>query len=75
MNNFNNNETNNNSNNNFEGGFIMTTGTILTVKDFAEVVKVAMEAHFGQDYRVTVQSVNKNNGVTLVGMSWKKKHT
>lgn len=39
MNNFNNNETNNNSNNNFEGGFIMTTGTILTVKDFAEVVK------------------------------------
>ena len=75
MNNFNNNETNNNSNNNFEGGFIMTTGTILSVKDFAEVVKVAMEAHFGQDYRVTVQSVNKNNDVTLVGISILSKGT
>ena len=53
----------------------MTTGTILTVKDFAEVVKVAMEAHFGQDYRVTVQSVNKNNGVTLVGISIMSKGT
>lgn len=53
----------------------MTTGTILTVKDFAEVTKVAMEAHFGQDYRVTIQEVTKNNGVTRMGISIMAKST
>ena len=71
-NNFNNGATNNNSNN---GGFIMVHGTIITMRIFAETVKTAMEAHYGADYRVTVQDVNKNNGLVLTGITILKKNS
>lgn len=71
-NNFNNGATNNNSSN---GGFIMVHGTITTMRIFAETVKSAMEAHYGEDYRVTVQDVNKNNGLVLTGITILKKNS
>ena len=76
MNNFNNNGTDNNSNNNNNsnnGGFIMTQGTITTMEAFAGTVKTAVEAHYGESYSVTVQDVNKNNGLVLTGITVLKK--
>lgn len=67
-NNFNNRATNNNSNSN-NGGFIMSQGTIITIEIFADTVKTAMEAYYGDDYAVTVQKVHKNNGVVLTGLT------
>lgn len=63
----NNGATNNNNSNN--GGFIMTTGTIRTMEAFAGTVKVAMEAHFGKDYKVQIQEVIKNNDLHLTGLT------
>ena len=54
-NNFNNGATNNNSNN---GGFIMAQGTLTTMEAFAGTVKTVMGAHYGDEYRVTVQDVH-----------------
>ena len=76
MNNFNNNGTDNNSNNNNNsnnGGFIMAQGTITTMEAFAGTVKSAMEAYYGEDYRVSVQEVKKNNGLVLTGLTILKK--
>lgn len=67
-NNFNNGAANNNNNSN-NGGFIMAQGTIITVEAFAGTVKTAMEAHYGDEYRITIQSVNKNNGLVLTGIT------
>ena len=75
-NNFYNNGTNNNSNNSNNsnnGGFIMAQGTITTVEAFAGTIKTAMEVNFGEDYRVSVQEVNKNNGLVLTGLTILKK--
>ena len=66
-NNFNNGAANNNNNSN-NGGFIMAQGTLTTMEAFAGTVKTAMEAHYGEGYRVTVQDVNKNNGLVLTGI-------
>ena len=74
MNNFNSNATNNNSNNNSNnGGFIMTQGTITTMEAFAGTVKTAMEVTYGEDYKVSVQEVKKNNGLVLTGLTILKK--
>lgn len=74
MNNFKNNGTDNNSNNNSNnGGFIMTQGTIRTMEAFAGTVKSAMEVTYGEDYRVSVQEVKKNNGLVLTGLTILKK--
>ena len=67
-NNFNNGATNNNSNNG-KGDFIMTTGTIGTMEAFAGTVKSAMEAYFGEDYKVQVHTVVKNNDLHLTGLT------
>lgn len=70
----NNNATNNNSNNNSNnGGFIMTQGTITTMEAFADTIKAAMEVTYGEDYRVSVQEVKKNNGLVLTGLTILKK--
>ena len=47
----------------------MAQGTIITVEAFAGTVKTAMEAHYGDEYRITIQSVNKNNGLVLTGIT------
>lgn len=67
-NNLNNGAANNNNNSN-NGGFIMAQGTLTTMEAFAGTVKTAMEAHYGEVYRVTVQDVNKNNGLVLTGIT------
>ena len=72
-NNFNNGAANNNNNSN-KGRFIMTQGTLTTMEAFAGTVKTAMEAHYGADYKVTVQDVQKNNGLVLTGITILKKH-
>lgn len=51
----------------------MAQGTITTMEVFAGTVKTAMEAHYGDDYRVTVQDVQKNNGLVLTGITILKK--
>ena len=71
-NNFNNGAANNNNNSN-NGGFIMAQGTLTTMEAFAGTVKTAMEAHYGADYKVTVQDVQKNNGMVLTGITILKK--
>lgn len=71
-NNFNNGAANNNNKSN-NGGFIMAQGTITTMEAFAGTVKTAMEAHYGNDYRVSVQDVQKNNGLVLTGITILKK--
>lgn len=49
--------------------FIMTTGTIKTMEAFAGMVKSAMEAYFGKDYKVQVHTVVKNNDLHLTGLT------
>lgn len=71
-NNFNNGATNNNNNSN-NGGFIMAQGTLTTMEAFAGTVKTAIEAHYGDEYRVTVQDVHKNNNLVLTGITILKK--
>lgn len=71
-NNFNNGTANNNNNSN-NGGFIMAQGTITTMEAFAGTIKTAMEVNYGEDYKVLVQEVNKNNGLVLTGISILKK--
>lgn len=71
-NNFNNGTTNNNNNSN-NGDFIMTQGILISMEAFAGTVKAAMEVNYGEDYKVLVQNVNKNNGLVLTGISILKK--
>lgn len=51
----------------------MAQGTLTTMEAFAGTVKTAMEFYYGKDYRVTVQDVNKNNGLVLTGITILKK--
>ncbi len=67
-NNFNNNAANNNFNSE-NGGFIMSTGTIKTMEAFVGTVKSAMEVYFGEDYKVQVHTVIKNNDLQLTGLT------
>lgn len=67
-NSMNNGATNNNDNSN-NGGFIMATGTIKGMEVFAGTVKTAMEAYFGEDYKVQVHKVVKNNDIILTGLT------
>ncbi len=69
MNNNFNNEAANNNNNSENGGFIMSTGTIKTMEAFAGTVKSAMEVYFGEDYKVQVHNVIKNNDRHLTGLT------
>lgn len=64
-NNFTNGAANNNDNRN--GGFIMGTGTIRTLKDFAGVVKTAFEMRYPES-RIEVHEVTKTNGLVLTGL-------
>lgn len=73
INNYFNNEAANNNNNSNNGGFIMTRGTLRTMDAFAGTVKIAMKAHYGDDYKVTVQNITKNNGMVLTGITILKK--
>ena len=59
INNYFNNEAANNNNNSNNGGFIMAQGTLTTMEAFAGTVKTAMEVYYGEDYRVSVQDVQK----------------
>ncbi len=68
MNNNFNNGNGNRDNNNTNGGFIMSTNTIKTVKDFSEVVKVAFEMRY-PEAKVRVQEVQKNNNLVLTGLA------
>lgn len=47
---------------------IFTNGTIEGMNAFADTVKCAMEAYYGEEYKVTVQKVVKNNNTTLTGL-------
>jgi len=49
--------------------FIMTTGTINGMENFADTVKTAMELCYGDGVKVVVHDVRKNNGVTLKGLT------
>ena len=73
-NNFNNGTNNNSNNNEFNfGGIVMMNGTITTKEAFVGTVKSAMEVTYGEDYRVSVQEVKKNNGLVLTGLTILKK--
>ncbi len=69
MNNNFNNEAANNNFNSGNGGFIMSTGTIKTMEVFAGTVKRAIEVYFGEDYKVQVHTVIKNNDRHLTGLA------
>lgn len=49
--------------------FIMTNGTINGMDAFADTVRAALEICYGNDVKVVVQDVRKNNGVTLTGVT------
>lgn len=51
----------------------MAQGTLTTMEAFAGTVKTVMEAHYGDEYRVTVQDVHKNNNLVLTGITILKK--
>ena len=51
----------------------MAQGTITTMEAFAGTVKSAMEVTYGEDCRVSVQEVKKNNGLVLTGLTILKK--
>lgn len=67
-NDFNNNGANNNHNGR-NGGFMMATGTIKTKEVFAETVKTVMDAVYGNECKVRVQEVTKNNSLRLTGLT------
>lgn len=73
MNNYFNNEAANNNNHSNNGGFIMTQGTLTTMEAFAGTVKTAMQTYYGDDYRVTIQDLHKNNNLVLTGITILKK--
>ncbi len=58
-----------NNNDSSKGDFIMSTGTIKGLEVFAEVVKGAMEHHFGEAYKVQTNDIVKNNGVKSMGLT------
>lgn len=45
-----------------------TNGTIKGMEAFADTVKCAMEAYYGEEYKVNIQKVVKNNNTTLTGL-------
>ena len=47
----------------------MTNRTIRTMEAFVGTVKSAMEAYFGDEYKVQVNTVVKNNGLHLTGLT------
>ena len=49
--------------------FIMTNGTINGMKAFADTVQVSLELYYGNDVKVVVDNVQKNNNVTLTGVT------
>ena len=65
--NLNNGATDNNDSS--KGDFIMSTGMINDLGVFAELVKGAMELHFGEAYRVQTSDIVKNNSVHLTGLT------
>jgi len=69
MNNFMNNGATNNNGKSNNGGFIMATGTIRTMDVFADIIKQAMELHFGKGYKVEIHKVVKNNDTHLTGLT------
>ncbi len=54
--------------NNMNGGFIMSTGTIKTVEDFAQMAKEAFGAEY-PECEVEVRKVTENNGLVLTGLA------
>lgn len=69
MNNSMNNGATSNNNSNNGGKFIMTNGTIKGMEAFAGTVKSAMEAYYGDEYSVQVNTVVKNNDLHLTGLT------
>lgn len=49
--------------------FIFKNGTINGMKAFAETVQIALELYYGDDVKVVVDDVHKNNNVTLTGLT------
>lgn len=49
--------------------FIMTNGTVKGMQAFGETVQKAMELCYGDDVRVVVREVRKNNDVPLTGLT------
>lgn len=69
MNNFMNNGATNNNGKSNNGGFIMATGAIKTMEVFADIIKQAMEVHYGEGYKVEIHKVVKNNDIHLTGLT------
>lgn len=73
MGNTRNNGTANSNSNNERGKIIMANGTITTMEAFAGTVKGAMEAVYGSRYSISIQTVTKNNGIHLTGLTIREK--
>ena len=70
-----NNKAANNNSDNAGGRIIMTNGTIKTMKAFADTVKSVMETIYGDDYRISIEPVTKNNGTHFTRLAFYKKGT
>lgn len=64
-----NNGAENNSSNNEGGMIIMMNGMITTLDGFAQAVRYALMEVYGGDCCIEVNSVKKNNGLKLTGLS------
>lgn len=64
----NNAKNNNGAGNNGSRRFIMANGTLQTMAVFADTVRSVVESYLGTAYRVRLEQVTKNNGVTLTGL-------
>lgn len=65
----------NNNSNNAGGRIIMANGTIQTMEVFADTVKSVMETIYGDDYRISIEPVTKNNGTHFTRLAFHKKGT
>lgn len=62
-----NNATNSKSNN-FKGEIIMKTNTLTTQEDFNRTIVLALEVLYGEEYRIKVNKIVKNNDTVLYGL-------
>lgn len=45
------------------------------IKTFANAIKSLLEIHFGEDYKILIHNIKKNNDINLTGISISKKDT
>lgn len=53
----------------------VTQGSIKTLEIFADTIKTAIEATYGEDYKVSTSKVNKTNDVEFTGISISHKNS